>query len=150
VNDRLWHFAFNRLGGLNEQLVHGRERLFFGHQFATRAASPTALPEHAVDLYVQALTASPEALRSSFEFYRALDVTIGQNRARAQRRLELPVLTIAGAQCSGELVGDTMRLAADDVESLILPDCGHYPAEEAPGAMLAALTPFLAPYWRSR
>jgi len=39
-----------------------------------------------------------------------------------------------------------MRLAADDVTSLILPDCGHYPAEEAPEAMLAALVQFLAPY----
>jgi len=41
-------------------------------------------------------------------------------------------LTIAGAHCSGDLVEDTMRLAADTVESLVLPDCGHYPAEEAP------------------
>jgi hypothetical protein len=32
------------------------------------------------------------------------------------------------------------------VENLIIPDCGHYPAEEAPEAMLAALTVFLAPY----
>lgn len=37
-----------------------------------------------------------------------------------------------------------MRLAADDVESVIIPDRGHYPAEEAPEAMLAALTTFLA------
>lgn len=146
ANDRLWHFGFNRLSGLNEQLVQGRERLFFAHQFASKAASPTALPGHAVDLYVETLAASPEALRCSFEFYRALDVTIEQNRRRAKRRLTLPVLAIAGARGSGGLVGDTMRLAADEVESLILPDCGHYPAEEAPEAMLAALNPFLAPY----
>ncbi|GAA1245181.1 alpha/beta hydrolase [Kitasatospora nipponensis] len=144
ANDRLWHFGFNRLGGLNEQLVQGREHLFFAHQFASKAASPTALPAHAVDLYVETLAADPEALRSSFEFYRALDVTIEQNRRRAERRLTLPVLAIAGARGVGGLVGDTMRLAADTVESLVLPDCGHYPAEEAPEAMLAALTPFLA------
>ncbi|MFD4393591.1 alpha/beta fold hydrolase [Kitasatospora sp. NPDC058478] len=36
--------------------------------------------------------------------------------------------------------------AADDVQGPVLPDCGHYPAEEAPQAMLAALTAFLAPY----
>lgn len=33
----------------------------------------------------------------------------------------------------------------DDVESLVLSECGHYPAEEAPEAMLSALTAFLAP-----
>jgi pimeloyl-ACP methyl ester carboxylesterase len=39
-----------------------------------------------------------------------------------------------------------MRLVPHDLESLILPNCGHYPAEEAPEAMLAASTAFLAPY----
>jgi pimeloyl-ACP methyl ester carboxylesterase len=144
VNNRLWHFAFNRLDGLNEHLVRGRERLFFGAQFASKAAKP--LPEHAVDLYVETLAASPDALRASFEFYRALDVTIEQNVRRKARRLTLPVLTIAGGRSSAEVVETTMRLAGDDVESVILPDCGHYPAEEAPEETLAALTPFLAPY----
>lgn len=146
LNDRLWHFGFNRLAEMNELLVRGREHLFFGHQFASKAASPAALPADAVQVYIEALTASPEALRSSFEFYRALDVTIEQNERRKSHRLALPVLTIAGAESSAELVGNTMRLAADDVDSLILPGCGHYPAEEAPEAMLAALTAFLAPY----
>jgi pimeloyl-ACP methyl ester carboxylesterase len=148
VNDRLWHFGFNRLTDMNERLVSGREQIFFGHQFATKAAVP--LPDHAVRLYVETLAADPEALRSSFAFYRALDTTIEQNTQRKQRRLTLPVLTIAGAKSSGDLVGNTMRLAADDVESLVLPDCGHYPAEEAPDAVLAALTAFLAPYRKGR
>ncbi len=39
-----------------------------------------------------------------------------------------------------------MRLAADDMESVVLPGCGHYPAEETPDAMLSSLTPFPAPY----
>ncbi|MFJ1601408.1 alpha/beta fold hydrolase [Streptomyces sp. NPDC088261] len=148
LNDRLWHFGFNRLGELNELLVRGREHAFFSHQFASKAASPTALPAHAVQVYVDALAASPEALRSSFAFYRALDTTMEQNNRRKEHRLTLPVLTLAGAECSGELVGNTMRLAADHVESLILPGCGHYPAEEAPEATLAALTAFLEPYRR--
>ena len=144
ANDRLWHFAFNRLTGINEQLVRGREHLYFGHQFATKAARK--LPDHAVRHYVDILAADPEALRCSFEFYRALDTTIAQNQRRRTRRLALPVLTVAGAENLGESVGSTMRLAADDVESLIIPNCGHYPAEEAPEAMLHALTAFLAPY----
>jgi alpha-beta hydrolase superfamily lysophospholipase len=39
-----------------------------------------------------------------------------------------------------------MRLAADDVQALVIPGCGHHPAEEAPDKTLAALTAFLAPY----
>lgn len=46
----------------------------------------------------------------------------------------------------GGSVSETMKPAADDVESLVLPECGHYPVEEAPEAMLSTLTAFLAPY----
>ncbi|MFE2157761.1 alpha/beta fold hydrolase [Streptomyces lydicus] len=144
ANDSLWHFAFNRLTDVNEQLVRGREHLYFGHQFATKAAK--ALPDHAVQHYVDTLAADPAALRCSFAFYRALDTTIAQNQRRAGRPLTLPLLTIAGAENLGDAVGATMRLAAQDVASVVLPDCGHYPAEEAPDAVLSALTAFLAPY----
>lgn len=144
ANDRLWHFAFNRLDGVNEQLVQGREQLFFGHQFATKAARP--LPDHAVRHYVDTLADSPEALRASFAFYRALDATVAQNERRRQRPLTLPVLAIGGAENLGEAPAATMRLAAADVRGVVLADCGHFPAEEAPEAMLSALIPFLAPY----
>jgi hypothetical protein len=37
-------------------------------------------------------------------------------------------------------------MVADDVQTVVLPDCGHWVAEQAPEALLAALTDFLAPY----
>jgi pimeloyl-ACP methyl ester carboxylesterase len=58
----------------------------------------------------------------------------------------MPVLAIAGARSTGELVEATLAPAVPNLRSLILPGCGHFPAEEAPEAMLAALTEFLAPY----
>ena len=45
ANDRLWHFAFNRLAEVNEQLAGGREEVYFGFQFA-EAAEP--LPDYSV------------------------------------------------------------------------------------------------------
>jgi pimeloyl-ACP methyl ester carboxylesterase len=144
VNDRLWHFAFNRLAEVNDQLVIGREEIYFGWQFASKAAKE--LPGYAVRHYVDTLAADPDALHASFAIYRALDTTIAQNQQRATQRLTLPVLAIGGAQSLGEAVGNTMKLAADNVQSLVIHGCGHHPAEEAPEEMLAALTAFLAPY----
>ncbi|WP_307795360.1 alpha/beta fold hydrolase [Actinacidiphila acididurans] len=144
ANTRLWHFGFNRLGELNEQLVRGRERLYFGGQFESKAAQK--LPEEVVRYYIDTLASDPDALHASFAFYRALDTTIAQNEQRKKRPLGMPVLAIAGEANSGDLVADTMRLGAVDVQSVIIPGCGHYPAEEAPDAMLDALTRFLAPY----
>jgi pimeloyl-ACP methyl ester carboxylesterase len=90
--------------------------------------------------------ADPEALRGSFELYRAFPTSIAQNEERKTRRLTLPVLAIGGAEASGDGVGKTMKLVADDVQTLVIPDCGHWVAEQAPEELLAALAAFLAPY----
>jgi pimeloyl-ACP methyl ester carboxylesterase len=144
VNLKLWQFGFNRLTDLNEELVRGRERLFFGWQFATKAARRTAIPAYAVDVYVDAITADPRALRASFAYYRALDETIAQNERRSKTRLTLPVLAVGGALWSGAGAAQTMRLAADDVTEVVLDDCGHYPAEEQPARFVEILEDFLA------
>jgi len=143
ANNRLWHFAFNRLAEVNEQLVQGREDVYFGFQFAKAAKK---LPDYAVRYYIDALAADPDALRGSFAAYRALGTTIAQNERRTTRRLTLPVLAIGGAEGIGEGAANTMRLAADDVQSVVIPGSGHYCLEEAPEEMLAAVTAFLAPY----
>jgi pimeloyl-ACP methyl ester carboxylesterase len=144
LNDALWHFAFNRLAEVNDQLAAGREDIYFGWQFATKAAKK--LPDYAVRHYIGTLAATPEALHSSFAIYRALDATIAQNEQRKTRRLTLPILAIGGAYSLGEQVAGTMKLAADDVQALVIPGCAHYCPEEAPEEMLAALTAFLTPY----
>src|SRR5208282_1557287 len=43
----------------------------------------------------------------------------------------------------GYALANTMKLAADDVRSVVIPGCGHYCLEEAPQEVLAALTAFL-------
>jgi pimeloyl-ACP methyl ester carboxylesterase len=144
LNNALWHFAFNRLATVNDQLVTGREDVYFGWQFATKAARP--LPDYAVRHYVATLAADPEALHASFAIYRALDATIAQNQQRTTRRLSMPVLAIGGGHSLGDQVAATMKLAADDVQTLVIPGCAHWVAEETPEEMLAALTAFLAPY----
>ncbi|WP_051342746.1 alpha/beta fold hydrolase [Pseudonocardia spinosispora] len=141
ANERLFHFAFNRLDGINEELVQGRESLYFGHQFATKAA--VELEPHAVAVYVAALASSRAALSGSFGPYRAIDETVRQNQERRRRALSHPVLAVAGSESLGELVGLTMSAAARGVESSVLAGCGHYPAEECPAAFLDAVLPFL-------
>jgi pimeloyl-ACP methyl ester carboxylesterase len=126
-----------------EQLVEGREDVFFGYEFAIQAGKK--LPDDVVDYYVRILS-NPDALPGSFGFYRELDTTITQDEERKTRRLTMPVLAIGGAASFGEHVADAMKLVADDVQSLVIPDTGHWVAEEAPEEMLAALTVFLAPY----
>jgi pimeloyl-ACP methyl ester carboxylesterase len=145
LNAMLWHLAFNQLPGeINETLVTGREDTFFGAEFDASAGTHK-LPADAVRYYIDTLK-DPDHLRGSFEFYRAIPATSAQNQQRKGRPLTLPVLAIGGAESSGEGVGNTMKLAADDVQTMVLTDCGHWVAEQASEQLLTALTAFLAPY----
>jgi pimeloyl-ACP methyl ester carboxylesterase len=145
IVDRLWHIPFNQLKETNEKLVRGREDIFFGAEFAASAGTKK-LPADTVQYYVDGLAASPEALHGSFQLYRAFGVTAAQNEERKNRRLPMPVLAMGGAESSGAMVADTMKLAADDVQTLVIPGIGHWLAEQAPDEVLAALAVFLAPY----
>lgn len=145
LNRRTWHIAFNRLGAdVNEALVRGREQIYFGSEFAISAGTP--LPEDVVRYYVERLASSPDALRGSFGSYRAIDENYAQNQLRKTRRLVLPVLAIGGGKSIGVGVASTMRLVADSVQGHVIPESGHWLAEEAPDQVLAAVSPFLAPY----
>jgi pimeloyl-ACP methyl ester carboxylesterase len=142
LNNRLWHIPFNRVEKVPEQLVEGREDVFFGYEFAIQGGN---LAEEVVDYYVDILS-NPGVLPGSFGFYRAFDTTVEQNQQRKDRRLAMPVLAIGGAESYGDHVEEAMRLVAEDVQGVVIPGAGHWVAEDAPDEMLAALTAFLAPY----
>ncbi len=142
LNNRLWHIPFSRVENVPEQLVQGRERIFFGYEFAIQGGT---LPDEVVEYYVS-LVSRQDALRGCLGFYRALDATLAQNEARRTRKLTMPVLAIGGEASYGEHVKDAMNHLADDVQSVIISGAGHWVAEEEPDQMLTALTTFLAPY----
>ena len=144
IKARLWHIPFNQQEKVNEQLVTGREAIFFGAEF-NASAGTNKLPEETVKYYVDGLS-DPDALHGSFQLYRAFGATTAQNEERKARRLQMPVLAMGGAQSLGAMAADTMKLVADDVQTLVIPGIGHWLAEEAPDELLTALTEFLAPY----
>ena len=98
-----------------------------------------------IDYYVRTLS-NAESLRGSFGWYRAIDTTIAQDQERKNRRLTMPVMAIGGERSFGEHVGDAVRAVAPDAHSVVIPATDHFLAEESPDELLAALTPFLAPY----
>jgi pimeloyl-ACP methyl ester carboxylesterase len=141
LSDNLWHVGFNRAYGINEPMVQGREDIYFGHQFASKAGSPNAIPEYPVGVYVNAVKSS-EALRSTFWYYRAIDINMERNKERVKTRLPMPILAVGASRAWGGYVEETARLIADNVTGLVIADCGHFIPEEAPHDFLEAIEPF--------
>jgi pimeloyl-ACP methyl ester carboxylesterase len=144
LNNRLWHIAVNRLDQVNEQLVTGREDIYFGYEFDIQAGK-NKLPAYLVDYYV-GLLRDPDSLHGSFAFYREWDTMVAQNEQRKDQPLEVPVLAISGEDSWGEAIGDGMKAVANEVQTAVIPGAGHWYAEQAPQETVAALTEFLAPY----
>ena len=144
VNNKLWHIAFNRAGDVAEQLIKGREGIFFGYEFAIQGGD---LPQETIDYYVDLLSVTDhDPLPGSLGFYRSWDDTMAQNADRAATRLTMPVLAIGGEASWGPAVGGGMSELAEDVQPVVISGAGHWVAEQAPEELVAALTGFLAPY----
>ncbi|MFE1835716.1 alpha/beta fold hydrolase [Streptomyces sviceus] len=143
TNEMLWHFAFNRLANINERMVAGREEIYFGHTFTSKTAAPGAIPQQAIDVYVDSLR-DPAALHASFEYYRTLDESAQQaQRWRDEGPLTIPVLAIGGQYSTGTMPKETMSTLATDVTGLVLPGAGHFLPEEVPQELAKALLNFL-------
>jgi pimeloyl-ACP methyl ester carboxylesterase len=149
LNDKLWHIAFNRVDDeLIVDMVSRSADAYYRYEYAIQGGG-TPLPDYAIEYYIKLFTRNRDVLRASFGLYRAWDATLAQNFARKSNPLTIPVLGIGGSTSWGNLAGDAIRPAALDVETVIIDGAGHWVAEQAPDAMVAAMTAFLAPYLAS-
>lgn len=56
----------------------------------------------------------------------------------------MPVLAMGGEQSSGAMAAEMMKLTAQNVQTLVIADAGHWLAEQAPDQLVAALMAFLS------
>ena len=135
-------FAFHRLADLPEQLVVGREYEYLSW-FFNNAHRKTAITDADARSYAAAY-AKPSALRAGFEYYRAFDQDAIEN-AGDRTPLAMPVLALGGEHSPWrtylheQLRGEALRLQGD-----VVPDCGHFIAEEQPIWLVDRIREFLS------
>ena len=86
-------------------------------------------------------------MRAMFEFYRTLPQEAADNQeALKHGKLSLPVLALGGDKSFGRgfEVIESLRRVASDVRGGLVPDCGHWLAEEQPDFVAAQLLAFFA------
>jgi len=140
-NPGIWHFRFN--GPTPEALVQGRERIYFEHYWNDFAADKTrSVPEANREVYTAAY-ARPGRMRAGWAYFVSFQQAARDFGEFAGTRLQMPVLSIGGANANGTLLGKQMQLVASDVTVVVLKDTGHWLMEEAPRETTAALLKFL-------
>lgn len=143
---RRWHHAFHMTPELPEALLAGREAVYLRWFYRTFGARPDAIGEAAEAEYLRTY-AAPGALAAGLAYYRNIPLDAAQNAAALERfRLPMPVLAVGGGASwgRGEEVEASLRVFAEDVRGLVIPEAGHWVPEEQPGALADALRRFFA------
>ena len=142
-----YHWAFlAQPDGLPERLIGADPAYWLQEKLRRWSGDPQAFTEEALGEYLRCF-ADPEAIRASCDDYRAgAGIDDELDRAdRGHRRIGCPLLVLWGRRGTAGRATDPLaawREWADDVQGHDL-DCGHFLAEEAPEATLAALDAFL-------
>jgi pimeloyl-ACP methyl ester carboxylesterase len=146
---RRWHHQFHMTPDLPEVLVAGRERIYLQWFYQTFSYRPGAIDAAALDEFTRTYS-QPGAMRAGFAYYRAMpeDARHNANLLAAGFRLPMPVLAIGGGvsyphgRGRGADVEASMRRVAMNVRGLVIPDCGHFVADETPDVLAHHLLDF--------
>lgn len=144
----LWHFAFHAVPALPELLVGGQQEAYFGYFYDLLAAAP-GVPDGAVRGEQAAAYAAPDALSTSFGWYRAFDRDVEDNvAAAAGPPVTTPLLYLrGGAERGGAIdgyVAGLRRAGVANVTPALIAGAGHFPHQEAPEATWQAISAFIS------
>lgn len=141
---RRWHHQFHMTPDLPEALTQGREDVYLAWFYRTFSHRPDAIGEEDLQEYLRTYR-QPGAMRAGFAYYRALAQDAADNRAIiARMKLQMPVLAIGGAKARGRAhePEQSLRRVAIDVRGVVVPDCGHFVADEQPEILASLLLDF--------
>ncbi|TCK84072.1 alpha/beta hydrolase [Paraburkholderia sp. BL9I2N2] len=143
-NGRRWHHPFHQTLDLPEQLITGREDVYYRWFFKNYGFVPTAISEEDIAEYLRTYR-DFGALRAGLAYYRNVPQDITDNEAYLrEHRLQMPILSYGGAEAFGrgeESLASLSRVGVD-VRGGIVPDCGHWVAEEKPDFVLSEMMSF--------
>jgi pimeloyl-ACP methyl ester carboxylesterase len=137
----IWHFSFHAVRDLPEKLIDGKEDVylnwFYDHFFYNQSAITPEAREEYIKQY-----SKPGALRSGFEYYRAVFEDAEQNMALAKQKLNIPILTIGGEAGIGNATTTSFQKVANNVTGMTLPNTGHFIPEERPNFLITQILDF--------
>src|ERR1044072_4693007 len=145
-----WWVIFHQTPDVPEALVQGKEMEYLSWHYQNLAYNPAAITQAAINEYVSHYSA-PGGMRAGFEYYRAFPQDAIQNQNYSKTKLTMPVLALGGGYLplfGGNItmpsVAYGMKLVAQIVQTIIVPNSGHWIQEEQPVILIKLLNNFFS------
>ncbi|NMP29727.1 alpha/beta hydrolase [Rahnella sp. SAP-1] len=139
---RTWHFAFHAIADLPEALISGREAVYLQWFLKRKTANPQVFTDEDMAEYLRIFSQNG-GLRAGLAYYRAIELSIAQNRQlQSQGKLTMPLLAISAGQGSIADMAAPLRPFAQQVTGVTIPHSGHFLQEEQPEAVKNVLSDF--------
>src|SRR6185437_11004018 len=141
----LWWGVFHQTPDVPEALVQGKEMIYLPWFYHNLAYNPAAITQADINEYVSHYSA-PGGMRAGFEYYRAFPQDAIQNMNYSKTKLTMPVLALGGGYIptfGGNITMPTivygMKILAQNVQGVKVPNSGHFIPEERPDLVIKML-----------
>lgn len=143
ADPNIWHWRLHAVDGLPEVLMAGREAAYFGWFFRSNAKEPARID---ATRYAKAYD-SANALKASFDWYRAFQADAKANREPPSKPITVPTLVLRAyadhAAAPEEYVEGLKRSGLLHVEAKVIHDTGHFMLDEQPEAVASVVQKFV-------
>jgi len=144
----IWWAIFHQIPDVPEALVDGKEMMYLSWFFHSLTFNPSAITQDDISVYVSHYSA-PGGLRAGFEYYRAFPQDAIQNQNYSKTKLTMPVLALGGSfipVLGGNITLPSiiyaMKILAQNVQGITVPNSGHFIPEEQPRFLTDQLLKF--------
>ena len=143
----LWWIIFHQTPDVPEALVQGKEMEYLSWFYQNLAYNPAAITQADINEYVSHYSA-PGGMRAGFEYYRAIPQDAIQNENYSKTNLTMPVLALGAGYIPAfggnpnTAAENGMKMLAQNVTGIIVPNSGHFIQEEQPDVVVKLLNNF--------
>jgi pimeloyl-ACP methyl ester carboxylesterase len=148
LEGKIWWFVFHQTPDVPEALVQGKELIYLSWFYHGLTYNPAAIMQADINEYVSHYSA-PGGMRAGFEHYRAFPQDAVQNQNYSKTKLTMPVLAVGagyipalGGNITMQTIVYGMKLLAQNVHGITVPNSGHFIPEEQPVFVVKSLNNF--------
>jgi pimeloyl-ACP methyl ester carboxylesterase len=137
-----WHYGFHMTPEIPEMLTKDREKEYFSALIKKWTHKKNAISPETINEYASHY-ATPGGMTAGFNYYRTLPQD-GQFLATIpDKKILMPVLTVAGRYGVSENLYTIMSKKSNHITGVIIEESGHFIPEESPKLLAKQLLKFL-------